>query len=112
MAPHGTQGWERRVRSRYEFYRASMLVTSMRRAAARDLRSGLLLVVDVPDDIGDVLVSLLLLLDEGRVVHALVLDLDVVLGPLDRLALAGLLALGFGVRFLERNELGLGRLRH
>ena len=43
--------------------------------------------------------------------NALVLELDVVLGALDRLALAGLLALGLRVRFLERDEFGLGGLR-
>src|SRR5262249_48391855 len=73
--------------------------------------SSLLLVVAVPDDVGDVLVALLLLLDEGVVVHALVFDLHVFLGALDRLALGRLLALGLCVRFLERDEFGLGGLR-
>src|SRR5262249_59321054 len=73
--------------------------------------SRFLLVVAVPDDVGDVLVALLLLLDEGGVVHALVFDLDLLLGALGRLALRRLLALGLCVRFLERDEFGLGGLR-
>src|SRR5262249_18428953 len=73
--------------------------------------SRFLLVVAVPDDVGDVLVALLLLLDEGGVVHALVFDLHLFLGTLGRLAFGGLLALGLCVRFLERDEFGLGGLR-
>src|SRR5262249_10641034 len=69
--------------------------------------SRFLLVVAVPDDVGDVLVALLLLLDEGGVVHALVFDLHLLLlGALGRLALRRLLALGLGVRFLEPAEFG------
>src|SRR5262249_46567244 len=82
-----------------------------RRSSRLKPTSRLLLVVAVPDDVGDVLVALLLLLDEGVVVHALVLDLHVFLGALDRLALGRLLALGLRVRFLERDEFGLGGLR-
>src|SRR5262249_32896974 len=81
------------------------------RDSRREPASRFLLVVAVPDDIGDVLVALLLLLDEGGVVHALVFDLHLFLGTLGRLALGGLLALGLGVRFLERDEFGLGGLR-
>src|SRR6516162_2376212 len=73
--------------------------------------SRLLLVVAVPNDVGDVLVALLLLVDEGGVVHALVFDLDLFLGALGRLAFGRLLALGLRVRFLERDEFGLGGLR-
>src|SRR5262252_1164337 len=73
--------------------------------------SRFLLVVAVPDDVGDVLVALLLLLDEGGVVHALVFDLHLFLGALGRLAFGGLLALGLRVRFLERDEFGLRGLR-
>src|SRR5262249_38871291 len=62
---------------------------------------------------GDVLVALLLLLDEGGVVHALVFDLHLFLGALAlaRLALGRLLALGLRVRFLERDEFGVRGLR-
>src|SRR5262245_3007501 len=78
----------------------------------RSPTSAFLLVVDVADDVGDVLVALLLLLDEGGVVHALVFELDLLfLGPLGRLGLARLLALGLRVRLLERHELGVGDLR-
>src|SRR5262245_5976575 len=80
--------------------------------AERRPASAFLLVVDVADDVGDVLVALLLLLDEGGVVHALVFfDLDLLLGPLGRLGLIRLLALGLRVRLLERHELGVGDLR-
>src|SRR5208337_1726466 len=71
---------------------------------------GLLLVVHVADDVGHVLVALFLFLDEGGVVHPLVFQLDLLFGSLDRLPF-GLLALGFGVGFLKRNEFGLGGLR-
>jgi hypothetical protein len=73
--------------------------------------SSLLLVVDVPDDVGDVLVAFLLLFDESGVVQSLVFELDLVLGAFDRLAIGGLLTLGFGVRVLERNKFGLCGLR-
>src|SRR5262245_30117209 len=73
----------------------------------------LFLVLDVPDDVGDVLVALLLLLDEGGVVHRLVLELDLLFAALGRLAfvLVGLLALRLRVGLLERNEFGLLCLR-
>src|SRR4051794_30326154 len=72
--------------------------------------SSLFLVGHVADDVGDVLVTLLLLLDEGRIVKGLI-DLDVVaaLGPF---ALGALLALRLGIGFLKRDEFGVRRLRH
>src|SRR5262245_6991893 len=74
--------------------------------------SRLLFVLDVADDVGHVLVAFLLLLDEGGIVHALiVLDLDLVVAAFGRLAIAGLLALALGIRLLERDELGVGGLR-
>src|SRR6516165_6964837 len=84
------------------------------RNTRREPASRFLLVVAVPDDVGDVLVTLLLLFDEGGVVHALVFDLHLFLGflgALGRLALGRLLALGLRVRLLERDEFGLGGLR-
>src|SRR5262245_52397175 len=71
----------------------------------------LLLVLAVPDDIAHVLVALFLLLDEGGIVHALVLELHPLLGALGRLAFGLLLALSFGIRLLERDEFSLGGLR-
>src|SRR5262245_65063193 len=59
------------------------------------------------DNIGDVVVALLLLLDEGRLLG--LLDLEIVL------ALRGnglaLLALGLGIGLFERNQLGVLGLR-
>src|SRR5712691_7815844 len=115
MAPRGTRRRDIRVRKSFRLYRAALALTRiLPRAAARSgrrPRSGLLLVLDVADDVGDVLVAFLLLLDEGSVVHALVLELDLFLGALGCLALGRLLALGLRVSLLERNELGLGGLR-
>src|SRR5215472_5502653 len=73
-------------------------------------QSRFLLVLDVADDIGHVLVAFLLLLDEGGVVHLLVLELDLVLAALGR-PFRRLLALGLGVRLLQRDEFGLLGLR-
>src|SRR3954464_2559652 len=72
--------------------------------------SSLFLVGHVADDVGDVLVTLLLLLDEGRIVKGLI-DLDVV-AALGYFALGALLALRLGIGFLERDEFGVRRLRH
>src|SRR6266567_9647238 len=79
----------------------------------RGQASSLLLVVHVSDNVGDVLVAFLLLLDEGGVVQARVLDLFPgfflgFLGASDHIAIGGHLALGFRVRFLERHEFGIG----
>src|SRR5215472_15977938 len=73
-------------------------------------QSSFLLVLHVADDIGHVLVAFLLLLDEGGVVHGLVLELDVLVAALDRLAFR-LLTLGLRIRLLERDELSLLALR-
>src|SRR6266508_4577378 len=54
--------------------------TSPRRAIRRGQASGLLLVVHVSDNVGDVLVAFLLLLDEGGVVQARVLEFYLFLG--------------------------------
>ena len=62
--------------------------------------SSLLLVVDVADDVGDVLVAFLLLFNEGGVVQTLVFELDLILGAFDRLAIGGLLALSLGIGVL------------
>src|SRR5436190_21315018 len=63
---------------------------------------GLLLVLHVADDIGDVLVAFLLLLDECRIIQGLVFELHfLILGDLDRFALDRLLALGLGIGLLE-----------
>ena len=51
------------------------------------------------------------LLDEGGIVHRLVVDLDIVVAR-DRLVAGDLLALRLGVGVLERNEFGVLRLRH
>src|ERR1043165_7919653 len=58
------------------------------------------------DDVGDVVVALFLLFDEGGFFG--LLDLEIVLG-LDGFAF--LLAGGFGVGILKRDELDVGRLR-
>src|SRR5258705_11717482 len=99
MAPRGTRGQENRVRTLFR-----ILISLERRDQPVPCRvgrplpvSGLLLVLDVPNDVGDVVVALLLLLDEGGVVQGLVLELDLVLGPLDRLAIRRLFALGLRV---------------
>src|SRR5262249_44352795 len=72
---------------------------------------GFLLVVAVADNVGDVLVPLLLLLDEGSVVHALVFDLHILFAALGRLAFWRLLALRLGIRLFQRAEFSLPRLR-
>src|ERR1051326_3850863 len=75
--------------------------------------SSLLLVLDIAaDDLADVGVLFLGLLDEGGVVLVAALHLDVldVLDPFGRRFLGA--ALGLGIGLLERNELGLLRLRH
>src|SRR5258708_12714294 len=79
--------------------------------------SGLLLVVHVPDNVGNVLVVVLLLLDKGGVAQGRALEfylfLGFVLGALDHFAIGNLLALSFRVRFLERHEFGIADfLRH
>ena len=81
----------------------------------RGQASSLLLVVHVSDNVGDVLVAFLLLLDEGGVVQARVLEFYLFpgfflgfLGASDHIAIGGHLALGFRVRFLERHEFGIG----
>src|SRR5262245_42171690 len=113
MAPRKTRCRDGRVQTAGGLYRDCSALTRMRRPAPADRPKLplLLLVLDVPDDVGDVLVALLLLLDEGGVVHGLVLELALLLGALGRVALGGLLALGLGVGFLERDELGIRRLR-
>src|SRR5260221_12056443 len=77
--------------------------------------SGLLLVVHVPDNVGNVLVAVLLLLDKGGVAQGRALEfylfLGFVLGALDHFAIGGLLALSFPVRFFERHEFGIGDIR-
>jgi hypothetical protein len=73
--------------------------------------SGLLLVLDIAaDDFGHVGVLLLGLLDEGGIVEALVIELDVLLA-LDRLARGLLLALRLGIGLFKGDELGLRGLR-
>src|SRR4029077_12967768 len=79
--------------------------------AAAAPRSGFLLVVDVADNVGDVLVALLLLLDEGGVVHALVFKLHILFAALFRLAFRRLLALRLGIRLFQGDEFSLGGLR-
>src|SRR3984957_2413651 len=69
--------------------------------------SSLLVAADVADDIGDVLVALFFIGDEGGIVIVVVfnglVDLDVVFGLRnDGLDLAGVL---FGIGFLERHQL-------
>src|SRR5689334_21282500 len=71
--------------------------------------SRLFVVLTLADDIGDVVVGLFLLLDEGCIVHALI-DLDVVLGSFG--PFGALLALRLGVSILERDELSVLGLRH
>src|SRR6266566_9407740 len=71
--------------------------------------SRLFVVLTLADDIGDVVVSLFLFLDEGGIVEALV-DLDILFGSFGRLR--ALLALGLGVSILERHELSVLGLRH
>src|SRR5215475_11913471 len=69
--------------------------------------SSLVLVLDVAaDDLGNIGVFFFLLLDERRIVEALVVDLDVLLLGLGSLAGRGLLgsALRFGVGLLEGHE--------
>src|SRR5262249_26717502 len=73
--------------------------------------SGFLLVVAVADNVGDVLVPLLLLLDEGGVVHALVFELHILFATLRRFAFRRLLTLRLGIRLFERDEFSLGGLR-
>src|SRR5262245_66589617 len=125
MAPRKTRCQEIRVGSCYRSDRYRIIwaeipqlpVVWRRTFAAADLStpplvSALLLVLDVADDVGHVLVAFLLLLDEGRVVHALiVLDLHVLLAALRRLGRLLLATGGLGVGILERDELGLGGLR-
>src|SRR5262245_52187864 len=64
------------------------------------------------DDVGYVSIAFFLLLDEGRIVEALVAHLDF-LFLARRRCLGGsrLLALLFGLGVLERNEFGVGGLR-
>ncbi len=82
------------------------------RSERRGRSSAFLLVVDVADDVGHVFVAFLGLLDEGGIVHALIVfELDLVLGAFRGLALARLLALRLRVGLFERHEFGLGGLR-
>src|SRR6266478_4645975 len=113
MAPRGTRCRDDRVRTLKSIVisRPCRDQEKSCRSRRREPASRFLLVVAVPDDVGDVLVALLLLLDEGGVVDALVFDLDLFLAALGRLALGRLLALGLRVRFLERDEFGLRGLR-
>src|SRR5215203_4196320 len=74
------------------------------------LASSLFLVRHIADDVGDVLVPLLLLLDEGGIINGLI-DLNV-LGALDDFAFAVLLSLRLGIRILERHEFGVRGLRY
>src|SRR5262249_49645247 len=65
------------------------------------------------DDVGYVGVAFFLLLDEGRIVEALVAHLDFLfLACRGRLGGSRLLALVFGLGVLERNEFGVGGLRY
>src|SRR6478752_7845335 len=65
------------------------------------------------DDVGYVGVAFFLFLDEGRIVQALVANLDFFLfAGRGRLSGGRLLALLFGLGVLERNEFGVGGLRH
>src|SRR6185295_8796362 len=65
------------------------------------------------DDVGYVGVAFFLFLDEGRIVQALVANLDFFLfAGRGRLCGSRLLALLFGLRVLERNEFGVGGLWH
>src|ERR1041385_7320212 len=79
------------------------------------LISSLLVTSDVADDVGDVLVALFLVGDEGGIVVVIVLDglvdLDIVLGfGHHGLDLAGIF---LGIGLLERHQLfGFGDLRH
>src|ERR1700759_3551188 len=76
--------------------------------------SSLFVAADVADDVGDVLITLFLVGDKGRIVVVIVIegliDLDVVLRLRhDRLHLAGVL---LGIGFFQRDHLfGLGGLR-
>ena len=78
------------------------------------LISSLLVVADVADDVGDVLIALFFVGDEGRIVVIVVfdglVDLDIVFRFGNHgLDLAGIL---LGIGFLERHQLlGLRRLR-
>src|SRR6476660_5113152 len=77
-------------------------------------RSALFFFLDrLADDVGHVGVALFLLLDEGRIVETLVANLDFLFFAC-RGCLGGsrLLALLFGLGVLERNEFGVGGLRH
>src|SRR5262249_57217480 len=76
----------------------------------RGQASSLLLVVHVSDNVGDVLVAFLLLLDEGGVVQARVLEFYLFpgfflgfLGASDHIAIGGHLSLGFPLRLLQRH---------
>src|SRR5215813_11148489 len=71
--------------------------------------SRLFVILTLADDIGDVIVGLFLLLDEGGIVHALI-DLDIVLAPFGHFR--ALLALRLGVSILERHKLSVLGLRH
>src|SRR5262249_19655034 len=65
------------------------------------------------DDVGHVGVAFFLLLDEGRIVEALVAHLDFLFFACCRcLGGSRLLALLFGLGVLERNEFGVGGLRY
>src|SRR5215203_2916527 len=68
--------------------------------------SSLFLVRYVANDVGDVLVTFLLFLNEGGVIKSFV-DLDI-LGALDHFAFGGnFLARRLGVRIRKRDELGI-----
>src|SRR5215207_7535268 len=59
----------------------------------------LLLVLDVADNVGDVLVAFLLLLNESGVVDRLIFELDIVVTGFGRFRLADFLSLCFRVGF-------------
>src|SRR5262245_62861076 len=77
-------------------------------------RSALFFFLDrLANDVGHVGVAFFLLLDEGRIVEALVAHLDFLFFAC-RGCLGGsrLIALLFGLGVLERNEFGVGGLRY
>src|SRR5258707_7362404 len=86
--------------------------TSPRRAIRRGQASSLLLVVHVSDNVGDVLVAFLLLLDEGGVVQARVLEFYLFpgfflgfLGASDHIAIGGPLAPCFRLPVLDPHDI-------
>src|SRR5262249_24911614 len=76
-------------------------------SVVRPRSSGLLVILAVADDVGDVVLLFLLRHDEGAIVHRLFFDFHVLI------AFDGgwLGALRLLVRLFQRNELGLGHFR-